>query len=129
MDNLEKEATRKTPKVLLNSQSGEFVISGHSYPDNAYDFYKEIYDWLDKYIEVPLSSTKLSIEVDYFNSSTYKCFLEIIRKLENIQDANHEIEITWIYDKEDEENREAGEDLKELTMLDIEIRESETSSR
>ena len=118
-----KEGTRKTPKISFDPQSGDFEISGRSFPDEAFEFYKDLFGWLDKYLEVPLSSTQLTINTDYFNSNSYRCFLELIRKLENIQDKNHEVFVTWLYEKDDEEIREAGEDMKELTMLTIDIKE------
>jgi hypothetical protein len=123
MDLFTKEGTRKTPKISFDPQSGDFEISGRSFPEDAFEYYEDLFRWLDKYLEVPLSITRLTFSIDYFNSYSYRCFLELIRKLENIQDKNHEVFITWLYEKDDEEIREAGEDLKELTMLTIEIKE------
>jgi len=123
-----REDSRKTPKISFDPQSGKFEISGRSFPDEAFEFYKDLFDWLDKYLEVPLSSTTLTFKTDYFNTSSNRCFLELIKKLENIQDKNHEVFVTWLYEKDDEEIKEAGEDLKELTMLSINIKELESKS-
>ena len=36
------QATNSTPRVFLNTESGELEIMGRSYPENALDFWKPI---------------------------------------------------------------------------------------
>ena len=118
-----KEGARKTPKISFDPVSGDFELSGRSFLDDPYEFYNDLFEWLDKYLEVPLSLTMLVFDTDYYNSESYKCFLKIIKKLESIKDKNHEVLVTWIYDRGDEEIMEAGEDLKEFTSLSINVKE------
>lgn len=124
-----KEETRKTPRISFDPQSGDFDLTGRSFPEETFEFYEDLFLWLDKYLEVPLSITRLNFNIDYFNSYSYRCFLELIRKLENIQDKNHEVFITWMYEKDDEEIMEAGEDLVELTLLTIDVKELGSKSK
>ena len=70
-----------------------------------------------------MSVTHLIINSDYFDTASYKCIVQVLKKLETIQDKNHQIKITWLYEKDDEEIQEAGEDLKEITSLAIELKE------
>ena len=116
------ERTRKTPEINFDSLNGEFLVHGRSFPDDAFEFYKDLFVWLDDYLRVPLSSTQIEFNCDYFNTSSYKCFVELIRKLERIEDGNHKVSIVWLYEKGDDEAMEAGEDLREVTSLEIEVK-------
>ena len=92
-----------------------FLISGRSIPENSIEFYKPLLDWLDKYVNNPLESTIFEIKLEYFNTSSSKCLVEIFRKLEKIHDNGKQVSIEWYFDEEDEEYwEESGEDFKEM---------------
>lgn len=122
MNKFYKERTQKTPEISFDPSNGDFSIHGRSFPDDAFEFYKDLFVWLDDYLRVPLSSTHIEFNCDYFNTASYKCFVELIRKFERREDDNHKVSIVWLYDKGDDEAMEAGEDLREVTSLKIEVK-------
>lgn len=121
MDNFYLEATPKTPKLNFNYERGHFEISGRSIPENSIEFYKPMMDWLEDYISNPKDDTKLVIKLEYFNTSSSKCLVEIFRKLERLQKDGKKASIQWFYDEEDEDMQESGEDFKEIIKLPIEM--------
>ena len=123
MEVFRREGTRKMPDVSFDAGSGVFEIKGRSYDEEVVELYEDILLWLDKYIEVPLSSTKLKFKTDYFSTSSYKYFVQIIKKIEQILDKNHTVKIIWYYEKDDEEIMESGENLKEITSIPVEVKE------
>ncbi|WP_296623497.1 DUF1987 domain-containing protein [Marivirga sp.] len=126
MDAYYLEATPKTPKLDFNPDAETFLISGRSIPENSIEFYKPLLDWLDKYVQNPLESTTFEIKLEYFNTSSSKCLVEIFRKLEKVNADGKSITIDWYYEEEDEDMEESGEDFKQIIKVPfkmIEIKE------
>jgi hypothetical protein len=117
------EATPKTPKIDFNPDADTFLISGRSIPENSIEFYKQLLDWLDNYVQNPLESTTFEIKLEYFNTSSSKCLVEIFRKLERIHDQGKKISVEWYYDEEDEDMEESGEDFKEIIKVPFNMKE------
>lgn len=123
MDAYYLEATPKTPKLDFNPDAQTFLISGRSIPENSIEFYKPLLDWLDKYVHNPLESTIFEIKLEYFNTSSSKCLVEIFRKLEKIHDSGNKVSIEWYFDEEDEDMEESGEDFKEIIKIPFSMKE------
>jgi hypothetical protein len=121
MLNLNIEETLNTPFICFDLTAGEFEIKGKSIPLNSREFYNPVLNWLDQYAANPSENTQVFIELEYFNTGSSKCLLEIFRKLKDIQAKGKKIDITWLYSKEDEGIHEAGEDFKSLSELPMQI--------
>ncbi|RUA27853.1 MAG: nuclear pore complex subunit [Bacteroidetes bacterium] len=123
MESYYLEATPKTPKLDFNPDAETFLISGRSIPENSIEFYKPLLDWLDKYVNNPLDSTIFEIKLEYFNTSSSKCLVEIFRKLEKIHDNGKKVVVEWYFDEEDEDMEESGEDFKEIIKIPFNMKE------
>lgn len=111
MDNLELEGGAKTPRVVLDATEGKVVLSGRCIPENAVDFYKPIYQWLDGYVAEPNTKTTVEIRLEYFNTSSSKCLLDVFKKVEKLHnEEKSEVTVNWYYETDDEDMLEAGED-------------------
>lgn len=114
MDNLLLEETKYTPLIHLDAQKGIFKLSGKSYPENTFEFYKPMMDWVEEYFSgKEKEKTVVNIEIIYFNSSSSKLFFDFFDLLEEAHNKGKNIEINWLFDKENEVAQEAGEDFKE----------------
>lgn len=117
MNDLTIEAGTKTPSVKF-SPGGTLEISGKSIPENSIEFYRPVFEWLDRYVASGNKKTLLRIALEYFNTSSSKCILDILRKLEPIQRGKQgEVSVTWCYEENDEDMMEAGNDYKEIVNL------------
>ena len=76
------EGTPKTPSVSFNAKEGILDIKGRSIPENSIEFYKPLVDWLEQYSGNPAAKTKVNIHLEYFNTSSSKCILDVFKKLE-----------------------------------------------
>lgn len=115
------KGTSKTPTVKLNREEGTLFFSGRSIPENTFDFYAPINDWIDDYCESPSKLTVISIRLEYFNTSSSKCLLDVFKKLENIQTEELQVLVNWYFETEDEDMQEAGEDYRAIVSLPFEI--------
>lgn len=121
MEKIEIEPTATTPKVVFRPEDGYFEISGKSLPENSFEFYKPLLDFIEEYTEKPFSTTSLVFKLQYFNTSSTSHFLRMIKKFERIHSDGKQAQVQWFYDEEDEDMKEAGEDFKVLAKLPIEI--------
>ena len=117
------DGTPKTPTVRFDSKTGIFEIKGRSIPENSIDFYKPIIDWLDNYKDEPLPKTTVDVRLEYFNTSSSKCILEIFKKLEAIHKAQNEVGVNWYYEEDDEDMLEAGEDYESIIRVPFNMME------
>ncbi len=117
MESLFIEGTAKTPAVRFDGDQGLIEIKGRSIPENSIEFYKPLVDWLEKYTKTPKSQTKVNIQLEYFNTSSSKCILDVFKKLETIHKSNNEVAINWYYEEDDEDMLEAGEDYESIIRI------------
>lgn len=124
MEDLLITGANKTPEVKFETSSGNLSIKGRSIPENTSAFYQPIMEWLDVYSDSAKNSTSLTIELEYFNTSSSKCLLDIFRKLELMhENKKTEVLINWRYAEDDEDIMEAGEDYQSLVNLKFELEE------
>ena len=121
MDRFFLEGTPKTPKLDFNGESGMFEISGRSIPENSVEFYRPLLDWLEKYIKNPVEHITLVVKLEYFNTSSSKCLVDVFRRLERMYQQGTYIHVKWFYEPEDEDMQDSGLDFKEITRLPLEM--------
>jgi hypothetical protein len=117
MESLLIEGTAKTPTVRFDGIQGLIEIKGRSIPENSIDFYRPLVDWLERYSQSPKQQTKVNIQLEYFNTSSSKCILDVFKKLEFIHKSNNEVVINWYYEEDDEDMLEAGEDYESIIRI------------
>jgi hypothetical protein len=117
MEPIAIEGTAKTPTVKFDAQTGVMEIKGRSIPENSIEFYKPLVDWLDEYAKGPKEKTEVKIQLEYFNTSSSKCILDVFKKLENINKGASEVSIQWYYEEDDEDMLEAGEDYESIIKV------------
>ncbi len=126
MDNLEITGSAKTPSILFTASTGILEIKGRSIPENAIDFFKPLVDWLDEYSNAPVKLTQANIQLEYFNTSSSKCILDIFKKLESInKQDDSDVIINWFYEEDDEDMLEAGEDYQSILKIPFKMIEIE----
>ena len=125
MKNFHLSETPKTPEIKCEFDSGKLYISGRSIPENSIEFYKPLFDWLDQYVTTPKSNTEMNVKLEYFNTSSSKCLVEVFRRLETIQRKGGNVVINWYYEEDDEDMEESGEDFKEIISIPIIMLEME----
>lgn len=104
MEKIEAEATPKTPYLMLDPKSKTIIIKGRSIPENSVQFYTPVLNTLDKWIaEKTKDKITVNIKLEYFNTSSSKCILDIFKKLSELNKNGAALDITWMYEKDDED--------------------------
>ena len=121
MDNFTIAAGPKTPFINLN-KNGLIELKGKSIPENSAEYYEPVYNWIDEYAQNPGSTTKVLFHLEYFNTSSSKCILDVFRKLETLHNSGKsKVSIAWLYDEDDEDMMETGEDYSSMVNVPFTI--------
>lgn len=111
----------KTPTINFKFINGELLISGRSIPENSVEFYEPVIAWLDEYKSSDGTALSIDIKLEYFNTSSSKCILDLFKKLEELREAQKEIAIKWYYEEDDEDMEEAGQDFQAIINVPMEL--------
>jgi len=119
------ESSEVTPEIILDKDCNVFVFRGKSLPENPMGFYKPILNWIDEYAMQPNDNTQVNFMMIYFNTSSSKIFLDIMKKFESINRSGSQCSINWYYKEDDEEILEAGEIYSERVSLPFNLKSEE----
>lgn len=125
MENLHLEGSAKTPSIHFDAASGKLELKGRSIPENSVEFYKPLNDWIDAYGKTPVPETEVDVKLEYFNTSSSKCILDLFKKLESISGERTKVTVNWFYEMDDEDMEEAGQDYQAIIGLPFKIIEVE----
>lgn len=114
MENLYIAPTIRTPEIHFDFGKGELLLMGRSIPEHAMLFYDPIFKWIDEYLSKPKENTALNIKLEYFNTSSSKCLLEIMKKLKPLAGNGKTFTVNWYYEEDDLNIKRTGEDFQIL---------------
>lgn len=126
MESLRIEGSNISPKVIFDPATRSLEISGYSRPENVRDFYMPLLQWIEDYCasikkgkptDADIEPINFKFKFIYFNSSSAKFIYDIILLLSNIQNEGIPIKIYWYFDEDDDELREAGEELSDMAHV------------
>ncbi|MEO5348468.1 MAG: DUF1987 domain-containing protein [Magnetococcus sp. YQC-3] len=114
MERLRKEKTESTPFIQLDADTHLLEIRGESIPENTFEFYADVIEWIEKYLqETKTPLITVEIELSYFNSSSSKMIMDLLDLLDaNVRD-DRVIKVRWMYDVDNDMAEEHGEGFSE----------------
>lgn len=115
MDKLVIEATRSSPAIEFDAETGRLWIKGESYPENAAAFYAPVFAWLKEFLAnlAADAAMQVDLEILYLNSSSTKVLLNFLDLLEQTAQHGVSVVVNWHYDPDNEAILECGQDLSE----------------
>lgn len=120
METIKIMGTDDTPTVILDAENEIFEISGRSLPEDVTAFYDPILNWLDDYSASPHEKTIFTFKLVYFNTASSKLLLDILMKLEQMNEDGHDVLVRWYYPEDDEDMQEAGEEYSDIVDVPFE---------
>lgn len=115
------EGTEEQPTIILDKVSSRFEFHGKSMLEDARTFFKPVMEWIDEYAENPNERTEIIYKMTYFNTSSSKLILDMMRKFATMYSDGHDIEIHWYYTEDDEDMLEAGEIYAERVKVPLKL--------
>jgi len=113
MKNFAIAGSQSTPAIDANSESGTLSMQGDSYPENSYELYSQVIDWINDYLSSCEQPLLLDLRLLYLNTSSIKALMDIFDLLEEAHQTGREVAVTWSYDQRNERVAQLAEEFKE----------------
>jgi hypothetical protein len=114
MENIDIQATARTPHIAFMPAEGKFILEGESYPEDTKKFYDAPLSHVYQYLEQPIApETKLVFCLKYFNSSSAKVLMDLFVAVEEAAIAGHTMIVEWHHAEDDDNMQELGEEFSE----------------
>jgi hypothetical protein len=113
MTTLEIEASKSSPSVRFDPETGLLEIGGESYPENSKEFYQPLVEWIDDFLESSDVDVTLRVTLTYMNTSSTKYMIDILDRLEAAYEDGHSVAVEWHCDAENDRSLDTVEELQE----------------
>ena len=127
MQKLYYPQTNTSPEICFSPEERIFSLRGISSPEDVRGIYYPVIEWLIKYVDSLLKENntpysisnplKLQVDLAYFNSSSAKFLYDIFLELKRLDAVKIPVLVEWIYDEEDPDLLEAGQDIASLVEM------------
>lgn len=105
--------SQASPRIEADPETGVISLEGDSYPENSFEFFTPLIEWIEAYLDAPDAKLRLQIRVIYMNTSSVKAMMDILDILEAAHQNGANIEVNWYYDPRNERVVEMVEEFKE----------------
>jgi len=116
------------PVIDFNPETGICEMSGESYLEQVEEFFEPLLKWFQEFLSSGKKNLTFNFKLSYYNTSSSKKILEILKYLVAISDLGGKVNINWYYDANDTDIIEDAEDFMMITGLKFNLikREKET---
>lgn len=121
MNKLHIQGSKYTPEIKYEEPLKKLSISGRSQPEDGLNYYTPLWKWLNELFESPGGELNLCINLDYFDTASAKVLYETLRKVRSAELKGWKINAEWLYEDYDEDMKEAGQQMSELSELSIQV--------
>ncbi|TND08810.1 MAG: hypothetical protein FD123_2026 [Bacteroidetes bacterium] len=108
------KSTRTTPEVYFDPKEKEVHIKGVSIPENAWDFYRPLFEWIDSNFNEGIEQLDLHFRLDYFNTVSARCIVETCQRFIRLSKNKEHVKIFWYYENDDIDMMESGVELSRV---------------
>ena len=116
LKNFTLEPTSKIPRIDLNENSGELILSGRSIPENAAKIYEPVLNWVREYIINAKPITNLRLNLEYFNTASMMWLSRILSVLKKINDPEYILYVHLYMPLEEYDEMNDIEDIKDALI-------------
>ena len=121
MENINIEKKDDSPKITMDFENGLVEFEGECYPENAFEFFEPVIEWLKSYFEDKSKDTTINFKLSYFNSATTQVLFDIFDILD--ESKHPSLKINWYYDEHNKgtlkDYEEFSEEFEDLNIQSI----------
>ena len=129
MQKLFIQQTHSTPEIHFSPDENIFIIQGRSTPEDVRAMYYPVVEWTKALVNDTLdgkyksfnaeSPLDFKIDLSYFNSSSAKFLYDILMEIQRLFKAGIPVNVSWYYDEEDTDMKEAGFDISQFVEMEF----------
>lgn len=113
MKELKIEGTQSTPAISGDPVRGVVEMRGDSYPENSYELFSPVMEWIDSYLRDTGQALALRLHLLYLNTSSVKAMMDIFDMLNDAHARGRAVSVHWLYDEQNERVAELAEEFRE----------------
>jgi hypothetical protein len=113
MNNLNLPQTTSTPAILADWEAGLIQMKGDSYPENSFEVFQPLIDWVACFLEKAGRPLHLELELVYLNTSSIRSMMDIFDQLEAAHKNGAVVSARWAYDVANERVGSLAEEFRE----------------
>ena len=117
IEKLQRSATASTPTIDFDPASGVLRLSGESYPENAFEYFRPLLAWAGNYVSQARTPIVAEIALSYLNTSSIKSVMDLLDILEAAHRKGNTVSVRWSYARDNERALEMIEEFKEEVTL------------
>jgi len=108
-----QERSKNIPRISYHFDTNRFELIGRLIPENPELIFKRIDDWIKLHFENN-DALSVFIQLEYINSGSAEYLFRIMKQLAAYNSNGKKIEITWLYEEDDEAILELGEHYRDF---------------
>ena len=120
MERIKIAEESRSPYVLFDGDKATFEIGGISAMEDAKAFYAPLIEALGKFKEEYKIPLDVTFDFHAFNTSSARQILALMREMAEVPSI-----IRWVYEMDDEDMLEAGEDYQNMIGVNFVFEEKE----
>jgi hypothetical protein len=117
LERLHQSATPSTPAVDFDPVSGVLSLTGESYPENAFEYFRPLLTWVARFVDEGNTPIVAEIALSYLNTSSIKSVMDLLDLLESAHRRGRQATVRWSYTDDNERALEMIEEFKEEVTL------------
>lgn len=121
---LNVQGTISTPEIIVNDS--QFLINGETRPENPKKFYEPVFLALDQIKEglnkSLLKEFQFTFDFEYISTSSLVMIKKLLIEIYSLKKDYSFINVQWKYYEMDEDMQMLGEELSEITGLEMDIK-------
>lgn len=106
-------ATGSSPQITADSATSTVEIRGESYPENAFELYAPLLDWVEQHLAIPDAVLTLNLYLLYLNTSSVKSLMDLLDLLQEAHQRGQRMVVNWYYEAGNLRAAELAEEFKE----------------
>lgn len=113
MNALHIEGSQSTPNIVADWEQGRLTMQGDSYPENSFEFFGPVIDWIERYLKESAAPFYLELRLIYMNTSSVKAMMDIFDLLEEAHGRGRQVSVNWYYDPRNERVVDLADEFRE----------------
>ena len=121
MNALNISGSQSTPSIVAGWDQGRLTMQGDSYPENSFEFFYQVIDWIERYLNESEVPFHLELRLVYMNTSSVKAMMDIFDLLEDAHGRGRQVSVNWYYDPRNERVLDLADEFREDCSFPFEI--------
>ncbi|WP_028454723.1 biofilm regulation phosphoprotein SiaC [Chitinilyticum litopenaei] len=121
MQDLNIAASTSSPSIQTDWSAGMVRLGGDSYPENAFELFRPLLDWVGAYLGSDHGPLQLELRLLYLNTSSIRIMMDVLDQLEAAHGQGRAVSLRWFYDSRNARVADLAEEFREDCSFPFEI--------